>query len=167
MDSLLTQMCIRSEMTNNYLQDLNEKMDKLINIQNTNNSIIEALSRVNDTLIATNIDLRKRLGEYKDVGPPLPTGDLVLSNYNGKNLIISGNTFELKDEIKERFQVSWNSSPKGWLCDMSQKQNIINYCSEKKYSCKDQTDSDPIQKTSEKEEFDVKPASEAASCMIR
>jgi len=146
MDTILTQLCIRVETTNKNLVDISKRMDVIqqdfktcIVNQGRENAMIEALSRVNDTLIATNIDLRKRLGEYNEAPPPPPEGNLILSVHDEQNLIITGKTFDFKDILKQNFSVTWNSSPKGWICPMSQKDAIVHMCADKKIECVDNT----------------------------
>ena len=166
MDALLTQLCIRVETTNQNLIDISKRMELIqedfktcIVNQGRENAMIEALARVNDTLIATNIDLRKRLGEYNETPPPAPEGNLVLSNHDEQNLIITGKTYDFKDLLKENFSVTWNSSPKGWLCPVTEKEAIVNLCNEKKIDCQDNT--------TEMESCDSPPESPPVACLIR
>ena len=172
MDALLTQLCIRVETTNQNLADISKRMDLIqtdfktcIVNQGRENAMIEALSRVNDTLIATNIDLRKRLGEYNEAPPPAPEGNLVLSNHDEQNLIITGKTYDFKDLLKQNFSVSWNSSPKGWLCPIAEKDAIVKLCTEKKIECQDNTTE--MECESPPESPNATSAAEAVACLIR
>ena len=176
MDQILTQLCIRVETTNQNLADISKRMDLIqqdfktcIVNQGRENAMIEALARVNDTLIATNIDLRKRLGEYNEAPPPPPEGNLILSMHDEQNLIITGKTYDFKDLLKDNFSVVWNSSPKGWICPLSQKDQIVQLCSDKKIECQDNTDQ-PQQKSSpppSPPESPIVSASETVACLIR
>lgn len=169
MEHIFSQLCSRIDQTNSHLSDMSKKMDLIqqdfktcIVNQGRENAMIEALSRVNDTLIANNIELRKRLGEYKEAPPAPPEGNLILSDHDEQNLIITGKTFDFKDMLKQNFSVTWNSSPKGWLCPKEQKDAIIQLCAEKKIECVDQSVSPPASPPSGESSFKT-----GGTCIIR
>ena len=110
-----------SIMTNDLLSEIKENLSK-----------ISGLSAINDTLCRTNVELRSRLGEYEKAAFPDPVTDkkknIKLIEY-GLEYIISGDTYEYKDIIKEKFNARWNTDPKGWIVENKFKTEIEEFFS--------------------------------------
>ena len=90
--------------------------------------ILKSSRELQDRLMRENIALRNRSGAREAKGVEMI---MITLTTVGEDVIIRGNTFTIKDELKQKFGARWNSEMKNWSIKTTRMGDFRSYCDEK------------------------------------